>query len=71
MDLLNCKTVHDVAYYLQNRTSYNKLLAGINENEVSRSELEVLLKQKSLTTAPILVGMERRLENVFRLFNHA
>ena len=46
MDLLNCKTVHDVAYYLKNRTSYNKLLAGINENEVSRSELEVLLKQK-------------------------
>ena len=46
MDLLNCKTVHHVAYYLKNRTSYNKLLAGINENEVSRSELEVLLKQK-------------------------
>ena len=46
MDLLNCKTIHDVAYYLKNRTSYNKLLAGINENEVSRSELEVLLKQK-------------------------
>ena len=43
MDLLNCKTVHDVAYYLKNRTS-----------------------KKSLTTAPILVGMERRLENVFQ-----
>lgn len=71
MDLLNCKTVHDVAYYLKNRTSYNKLLAGINENEVSRSELEVLLKQKIFDDAPILVGMERRLENVFRLFNHA
>ena len=54
MDLLNCKTVHDVAYYLKNRTSYNKLLAGINENEVSRSELEVLLKQKIFDDRPDL-----------------
>ncbi len=46
MDLLNCKTIHDVAYYLKNRTSYNKILAEINENEITRSQLEVLLKQK-------------------------
>lgn len=65
-DLLNCKSIHDAAYYLKNRTSYNKLLAGINESEVTRSELEVLLKQKIFMTAPIWVGTEHRWENAFQ-----
>ena len=45
-DLLNCKTVSEVAGYLKNRTSYSGILAGINENEVHRGQLEGKLRQK-------------------------
>ncbi len=45
-DLLNCKTVSEVAGYLKNRTSYSGILAGINENDVHRGQLEGKLRQK-------------------------
>ena len=37
-ELLNCKSVGEVAGYLKSRTAYNKVLAGINENEVHRGQ---------------------------------
>ncbi len=45
-DLLACQTVNDVAYYLKNHTDYAGVLAGINENDIHRGQLEVKLKQK-------------------------
>lgn len=45
-DLLNCKSVGEVAAYLKSRTAYSKVLAGINENEVHRGQLEGKLRQK-------------------------
>ena len=45
-DLLNCQTVGEVASYLKSRTVYGKCLAGINESEVHRGQLEVALRQK-------------------------
>jgi len=45
-DLLACQTVNEVAYYLKSHTSYAKVLAGINENDIHRGQLEVMLKQK-------------------------
>ena len=44
-DLLVCKSTQEVAYYLKNRTYYNSILADVSENEVTRAQLEVLLKQ--------------------------
>jgi V/A-type H+-transporting ATPase subunit C len=45
-DLLACQTVNDVAYYLKNHTDYAGVLAGVNENDIHRGQLEVKLKQK-------------------------
>ncbi len=44
-DLLNCRTTQEVAYYLKNRTYYNSAFTDVNESDVTRSQLEVLLKQ--------------------------
>lgn len=44
-DLLVCKSTQEVAYYLKNRTYYGEILSDVSETEVTRSQLEVLLKQ--------------------------
>ena len=44
-DLLVCRNTQEVAYYLKNRTYYNSILSDVSENEVTRSQLEILLKQ--------------------------
>ena len=41
-ELLNCKTVGEIAAVLKSRTVYGKLLAGINENEIHRGMLETV-----------------------------
>lgn len=45
-DLLACQSVGEVASYLKDHTAYGKTLAGINENEVHRGQLETQLRQK-------------------------
>lgn len=45
-DLLACKTVSEVAAYLKSQTVYSEILSGLNENEVHRGQLEVLLRKK-------------------------
>ncbi len=45
-DLLACQSVGEVAAYLKSHTAYNKTLAGINENDIHRGQLESKLKQK-------------------------
>lgn len=45
-ELLGCRSVGEVASYLKNRTSYAAILAGVNENDVHRGQLEVRLRQK-------------------------
>ncbi|MDF2631731.1 MAG: hypothetical protein K0Q85_327 [Caproiciproducens sp.] len=45
-DLLACQSVGEVASYLKNHTAYSKTLAGINENDIHRGQLESKLKQK-------------------------
>lgn len=45
-DLLKCKTVGEVASYLKSRTAYSQVLAGIEEMEIHRGELESKLRQK-------------------------
>ncbi|MDQ5983308.1 MAG: V-type ATP synthase subunit C [Eubacteriales bacterium SKADARSKE-1] len=45
-NLLNCKTVGEIAAYLKNKTAYSKVLGKVNESNVHRGELEALLKNK-------------------------
>lgn len=45
-DLLKCQTVSEVASYLKNRTDYSKVLAGIEETEIHRDQVEAKLRQK-------------------------
>lgn len=45
-DLLACKTVPEVAAYLKNETVYSEILSGINESDVHRGQLEILLRKK-------------------------
>lgn len=45
-DLLKCQTVSEVASYLKNRTDYAKVMAGIEETEIHRDQVETKLRQK-------------------------
>lgn len=43
--LIDCKSVPEVAAYLKSRTSYAHALTGLNENDIHRGQLEPVLKQ--------------------------
>ena len=43
--LMDCRNVSEVASYLKSRTNYRAVLAGLNENEVHRGQLEPILRQ--------------------------
>lgn len=45
-NLLSCKSVSEVVSYLKNNTYYETVLRKINEREVHRGRLELILKQK-------------------------
>lgn len=45
-NLMSCATVTDVAVYLKNNTHYSGELAGINELEINRNQLENLIRKK-------------------------
>ncbi len=70
-ELTACQSVPEVASYLKTHTIYEKTLAGLNENDVHRGQLETVLKQhlytdilalskyetsKSFTTSGYFVG---------------
>jgi len=44
-DLLNCKSVSEVAGYLKNRTVYAPIFEGVNVTAIHRGQLELLLKK--------------------------
>lgn len=48
-ELTACHTVSEVASYLKTHTVYSSTLAGMNENDVHRGQLEVILKQHLYT----------------------
>ena len=43
--LMECRSVPEVASYLKTRTSYKTALTGLDENDVHRGQLEPMLKQ--------------------------
>lgn len=44
-DLLNCKSVADIAAYLKNRTVYSSIFDGVNVTGIHRGQLEFLLSK--------------------------
>ena len=57
-DMLACKSVSDIARYLASNTDYDKVLAGINDREVHRGQLENRLKKKLLADSAALCRYE-------------
>lgn len=47
-DLMSCRNVTEIAYYLKHNTEYKTVLEDLDERDVHRGQLEVLLKQKLL-----------------------
>ncbi len=45
-NLLSCKSVAEVVTYLKNNTYYESVLRKVNEREIHRGQLEMILKQK-------------------------
>ena len=43
--LMDCRTVPEVAAYLKTRTNYRSALTGLNENDIHRGQLEPMLRQ--------------------------
>ena len=46
IELLNCRTVSEVASFLKSKVRYKQILSSVNETDVHRGRLEELLKQK-------------------------
>lgn len=57
-ELLNCKSVSDVAAYLKNRTSYNDIFEGINTSNIHRGQLEALLVKHVFNKYEVLCKYE-------------
>ena len=57
-ELLACHSVNEVASYLKSRTAYGKILSGINEADIHRGQLEVLLRQKAFEDSAALCRYE-------------
>jgi V/A-type H+-transporting ATPase subunit C len=57
-DLLNCKSVSDVAAYLKNRTVYSSVFDGINVTEIHRGQLELLLAKYAYRQFEVLCKYE-------------
>ena len=45
-EMLACHSVNELAAYLKNHTAYHQILSGINESDIHRGQLEILLRQK-------------------------
>ena len=43
-NLIHCKTVAEVANYLKSNTYYNDVLSQLNEHNIHRGQVELLLK---------------------------
>lgn len=57
-DLLNCRTVAEVAAYLKSNTAYDKVLAGVDAYDIHRGQLETILRRKLLTDSSSLCRYE-------------
>lgn len=66
--LMDCRNVSEVASYLKSRTNYRSVLAGLNENEVHRGQLEPILRQNLYYDISALSRYARNKSLVFSNF---
>ena len=64
-NLLNCKTVSEIACYLKNETSYNRELKEIDEINIRRHELEFLVRNKLLNDLSVIGKYEFTTREIF------
>ena len=57
-DFLACHSVSEITAYLKNHTAYSQILSGINENDIHRGHLEVLLRQRIFEDSAALCRYE-------------
>ncbi len=67
-ELINCKSVSEVASYLKNNTAYSSVLSQIDEINIHRHELEALLKEKPINDLAILGKYELTTKEIFSDF---
>ena len=67
-NLIHCKTVAEVANYLKSNTYYNDVLSQLNEHNIHRGQVELLLKQKLFYDFDELCRYESRSGNGFSSF---
>ena len=67
-NLIHCKTVAEVANYLKSNTYYNDVLSQLNEHNIHRGQVELLLKQKMFYDFDELCRYESRSGNGFSKF---
>lgn len=67
-DLLNCHSVTEIARYLAANTDYGKVLAGINDREIYRGQLENRLKQKLFADSASLGHYELSVRDTFAAY---
>lgn len=57
-DMLACHSVNEIASYLKTRTAYSNILSGVNDAEIHRGRLEILLRQKIFEDSAALCRYE-------------
>lgn len=67
-ELLNCQNATEIARYLSANTDYGKVLAGINDREIYRGQLENRLKQKLFEDSASLCRYELSISDVFAVY---
>lgn len=66
--LMECRTVPEVAAYLKTRTNYKSALTGLNENDVHRGQLEPMLRQGLYSDVIALSRYSVSTANIFSEF---
>lgn len=57
-DLINCRTVSEVAEFLKSKTIYSKDLSSLTDQEIHRGQLEMLLRKKFFSDCASLCRYE-------------
>lgn len=63
--LMECRTVPEIAVYLKTRTSYKNALTELNDNEIHRGQLEPMLRQNIYSD---IKALSRYAEDKSRVF---
>lgn len=57
-EMLACRSVSEITSYLKSRTTYSSILSGVNDSDIHRGRLEILLRQKIFEDSAALCRYE-------------